>query len=176
MPQTRQREIKGLSLIQPWGSGVIREFKRYETRSWHTKYRGLVAIHASKTMPGWAKRLHEKEGGIFRETLNCPWDELPLGAILGVVELIGCYRTETILKVREISPQEQDYGDWTEGRFCWEFRNVMPLQYPIEINGALQLWKLPETTKDYLLNLYEGEYGNPTNYTFTPNPRQSSFL
>ncbi len=159
IPQQRRPDMKGLSLTQPWASGVIEGFKKYETRSWHTNYRGLIAIHASKGFPRWAKLEHEAVGGIFLETLNRPWDELPLGAILGVVELIGCYRTENILRVREISPQEQEYGDWSPGRYCWEFRNVMKLYRPIEIKGALQLWAIPETTKDYLLNLYKVEYG-----------------
>lgn len=160
IPQQMRPEIKALSLIQPWASGVIEGFKKYETRSWRTNYRGLIAIHASKGFPGWAKREHEAEGGIFLETLNRPWQELPLGAILGVVELIGCYRTETIRQTCDISDQEFDYGDWHDGRYCWEFRNVMRLPgSPIVINGALQLWTIPVQIKDYLLNLYEAEYG-----------------
>ncbi len=159
IPQQRPPDIKGFSLTQPWGSGVIEEFKLYKTRDWHTNYRGLIAIHASKGFPGWARELHEEEGGIFQQTLNRPWGKLPLGAILGVVELIGCYRTENILKRRQISAQEQEYGDWSPGRYCWEFRNVMKLHRPIETKGALKLWTLPEATRDYLLNSYEVEYG-----------------
>ena len=95
IPQQRPPDIKGFSLTQPWGSGVIEEFKLYKTRDWHTNYRGLIAIHASKGFPGWARELHEEEGGIFQQTLNRPWGKLPLGAILG-----GC-RANRVLPDRK---------------------------------------------------------------------------
>ncbi len=176
MPQQKQRDIRGFSLTQPWASGVIEEFKKYETRSWRTKYTGLLAIHASKDFPGWAKREHESENGIFRETLNRPWTDLPTGAILGVVELTGCHPTgETIIEYRGISQQELEYGDWSAGRYCWEFRNVMKLQYPIPIKGALQLWTLPGDIKANLLNLYEGEY-DPTEHGYFQQPEQQRLV
>lgn len=38
-----------LSLWQPWAAFMAWRFKIVETRSWITPFRGLVAIHASKT-------------------------------------------------------------------------------------------------------------------------------
>lgn len=43
--------MKALTLWQPWASLIALGEKRYETRSWATSYRGLLAIHASAPKP-----------------------------------------------------------------------------------------------------------------------------
>lgn len=40
--------MKAISLWQPWASLVAVGAKKIETRSWATKYRGSLAIHATK--------------------------------------------------------------------------------------------------------------------------------
>ena len=47
--------MKVLTLTQPWATLVAIGAKRIETRSWSTKYRGPLAIHAAKGFPAWAK-------------------------------------------------------------------------------------------------------------------------
>ena len=47
------RPIKALTLWQPWASLIAWGEKQYETRSWSTEYRGLLAIHASKRETEW---------------------------------------------------------------------------------------------------------------------------
>lgn len=42
--------MKALSIRQPWAWLIVNGFKDIENRSWDTKYRGLVLIHASKGM------------------------------------------------------------------------------------------------------------------------------
>ncbi len=37
---------KAISVRQPWAEAIIRGGKNVENRSWMTKYRGLIAIHA----------------------------------------------------------------------------------------------------------------------------------
>lgn len=41
-------KIKALTLYQPWATLIAIGAKKIETRSWDTKYRGPLAIHASK--------------------------------------------------------------------------------------------------------------------------------
>ncbi len=43
--------MKALSLHQPWASLIAEGVKTIETRSWATKYRGPLGIHASKRRP-----------------------------------------------------------------------------------------------------------------------------
>jgi hypothetical protein len=40
--------MKVISIIQPWATLIAIGEKKFETRSWSTKYRGELAIHASK--------------------------------------------------------------------------------------------------------------------------------
>ena len=43
--------MKALTIRQPWASLFALGIKQMETRSWDTKYRGPVAIHAGLAMP-----------------------------------------------------------------------------------------------------------------------------
>lgn len=49
--------MRALTLTQPWATLVAIGAKRIETRSWGTRYRGPLAIHAAAQFPGWAKNL-----------------------------------------------------------------------------------------------------------------------
>lgn len=40
--------MKVITLIQPWATLIALGEKQIETRSWSTKYRGEIAIHAGK--------------------------------------------------------------------------------------------------------------------------------
>ncbi|UFT92849.1 ASCH domain-containing protein [Pectobacterium carotovorum] len=40
--------MKALSIRQPWAWLIVNGFKGVENRSWHTKYRGPILVHAAK--------------------------------------------------------------------------------------------------------------------------------
>ena len=42
--------MKVLTVKQPWASLIVNEHKKYEFRSWKTKYRGKILIHAGKSL------------------------------------------------------------------------------------------------------------------------------
>ena len=44
--------MKALTIQQPWASVITMGVKTIETRSWSTKYRGPLAIHAGLTQKG----------------------------------------------------------------------------------------------------------------------------
>jgi len=44
--------MKAISLLQPWATLVVTGVKTIETRSWGTKYRGPILIHASQGKAG----------------------------------------------------------------------------------------------------------------------------
>ncbi len=49
--------MKVLTIKQPWATLIMQGDKRFEFRSWQTKYRGDLLIHAGKgidkTMKNW---------------------------------------------------------------------------------------------------------------------------
>ena len=40
--------MKAITIIQPWATLIALGEKQFETRSWFTKHRGELAIHAGK--------------------------------------------------------------------------------------------------------------------------------
>ena len=40
------KEVRAISLWQPWATLIANGHKRYETRAWRTAYRGPLLIHA----------------------------------------------------------------------------------------------------------------------------------
>ncbi len=95
---------KALSLRQPWASLIIEGYKTIETRTWPTKHRGKLYIHASRMIDFEAKER-------FKITA-----ELPTGVLLGTVDL-----------VKVIPFSRQDWIDLAEDHWCW--RDYNPVVY-----------------------------------------------
>lgn len=106
-----------ISLWQPWASLWLGP-KVHETRHWPTRYRGLLHVHAAKRpirrsdMSDELIALCESEfGGHF-------WTELPRGAVIGIVELVGC----ALICNTDVLPEDKYdgiCGDFTPGRYAW---------------------------------------------------------
>jgi hypothetical protein len=128
--------MKALTLTQPWASLVALKFKRYETRSWRTAYRGLLAIHAAKGFPEEAQifAAHERAAG------RLPVD-VPRGAIVAVGRLVSCEKTEIVALA--ISDLERRLGDFQPGRWAWGLEGIVALDEPLPCRGALGLWDVP---------------------------------
>ena len=89
--------MKALTIQQPWASLIASGDKLYETRTWPTKYRGPIAIHAGKQIdPDVFQYLlcplatmdQLIECGITPETL----DKLPRGAVIATADLVNVWR------------------------------------------------------------------------------------
>lgn len=76
--------MKVLTIKQPWATLIMQGNKRYEFRSWQTKYRGDLLIHAGKGI--------DKEA-MKRLSKYLP-EKLPAGKILGKVTLVYCIRCD----------------------------------------------------------------------------------
>ena len=143
--------MKALSLTQPWASLVALGHKQIETRSWSTKYRGLLAIHAAKGFPATARQVayHEEP---FRTVLSeahliptqrtgmVP-ENLPRGAIIAVAELVDVRPTEELAE--QITAHERAFGDYSPGRYAWLLCNIRALPEPISARGQLGLFDVP---------------------------------
>jgi hypothetical protein len=160
--------IKAVTLWQPWATFVAIGAKRWETRSWPTDHRGLLAIHAAKRFPDDVRALCVPGPGIASSTRSVFFDalrragihgprlerghytvgELPLGAVVAVVNLIDVVRIGPTrrrtqrrqLLADDIPADEHPFGDFTPGRYVWQFEDVTPLPRPIPARGAQLLW------------------------------------
>jgi activating signal cointegrator 1 len=128
--------IKAITLHQPWATLIALGAKQYETRSWPTRYRGLLVIHAGKTL-----MIDPKD----RIMLSLLADvgirdprKLPLGAAVCVCELTAVYRSQDVAP--HLNDRERAFGDFSPGRAAWELKNVQRFIQPIPCKGAQKLW------------------------------------
>lgn len=103
--------IKALTIRQPWAQLIALGVKTIETRSWSTRYRGPLAIHAGTSRPKcsqWEDGPFDEVGdfqfGAHVEGREAPHDwwiqdlrdgsgiddvyDLPLGAVVAVADLV----------------------------------------------------------------------------------------
>lgn len=141
--------MKAITLYQPWASLWLSTRKVHETRSWATKYRGPLAVHAGKREP----RTFHFSG---RDKGQAPWtlyelcciefghkwmSALPLGGVLGVVELIDC-RTTT--ERRPTDHEDFLCGNWEPRRFAWQRGAFRILPQPIPYRGHQGFFDVPD--------------------------------
>jgi hypothetical protein len=102
--------LKALSVRQPWAWLIVQGYKPYENRTWNTKTRGEILIHASKAFDkagyGWVRDNFPEidmplpqqfeRGGIVGKTQlwevatasSSPWFSGPFGFCLARAEPI----------------------------------------------------------------------------------------
>lgn len=126
---------KAISLWQPWASLIAAGVKQYETRSWATKYRGPLIIHASKTTQiDWRDR--EFMARLRAAGLNIK--ELPIGAAVCLCNLVAVYRTEDCSAY--LDENELAFGDFTPGRAAWKLEVIRVFNKPIPGKGKQGLF------------------------------------
>ncbi len=160
--------MKVLSLLQPWASLVVLGHKKIETRSWDTKHRGELLIHASKKKI----RVDENTQALLDHLCEIPgfmedYDQLPYGAIIGKVNLIdtiptAIFQAPCIQELRraniggstvEFPEQEEAFGDYSPNRFGWLLSDPVLFKEPIPCKGQLSIWNLPAELEASIIQL-----------------------
>jgi hypothetical protein len=126
------KNVKVLSVKNPWAYLIIHGFdfgpdmggyiqKDVENRTWETKYRGPLLIHASKNF--------DQNAYWDMRPWNVKWADYN-GKIIGKVELVDCIRDSA--------------SRWAEkGLWHWVLKNPIPVD-PIPVKGSLGLWEYSE--------------------------------
>ena len=132
--------MKVLSLTEPFASLIKEKKKLVETRSWKTKYRGELYIHASLTkMP---------KTTLERKELMSLVQDIPLnyGYIICKCKLVDCiYMTKEYARnMKKNNYEEYICGIYEEGRYAWILEDIEPLKEKIETKGHLGVWHYEE--------------------------------
>jgi hypothetical protein len=134
-----------LSVMQPWATMLALGFKRLETRTWQTRHRGPLAIHAARrrmTEPlpmGWRPKMSAAQQRLGLDG----WPDLfPRGAILGVVELLDCVPVED-LEPGEPDAIERMLGNFGPGHWVWRLGAARPLRLPVLVCGQQGVFYAP---------------------------------
>lgn len=115
-----------LTIKQPWAELIAHGFKDIENRSWPTKFRGWVLIHASKRddQDEWdsARSLIQSRKILIGRSS----EKFGRGGVVGVARIVDC--------VRESS------SPWFVGEFGFVLADASPLPF-FACRGALGFWR-----------------------------------
>ena len=127
---------KVLSLKEPFASLILNNKKYIETRSWNTKYRGEIYIHASIKEIG--KSIDGREE-LIKLIGN---DDMHYGKIICKCNLVNCIKMteEYIEKIKNTENQQYICGDYSVGRYAWILEDITPLPEMINAKGKLGIW------------------------------------
>lgn len=118
---------KVLTIKQPWASLIVNGYKTIENRTWSTKYRGRLLIHAGKSSDN---SITDKEILKDIDELDKP---LPKSAIIGEAQLVNCTKDDIDDKYSE------------KGAVHWVLDEIVKYDKPIvDVNGKLGLWNYDE--------------------------------
>jgi hypothetical protein len=161
--------VKALTIRQPWATLIADGVKTIETRSWSTRHRGPLAVHAGLTKiagtdPGMADvyrpLLQPERAGMLRRPLA-------LGAVVATAVLADCVPMlvlgddgdhhaphlcldsdgEAMLLLdhgerdwENNAGDQLPFGDFAPGRWAWVLTDVQPFVTPIPAKGRQGLW------------------------------------
>jgi hypothetical protein len=137
--------MKTLTVWQPWASLIAFGEKQFETRSWTTKYRGPLAIHAGMRFTMQQQTLCWQlpfASALIRHSVHTPAD-LPMGRVVCIADLIDVVPTHGYRS--QLSKQELIFGDYRDGRYAWKLANVHVLCNALPATGRQGLWEWPFT-------------------------------
>lgn len=126
--------MRALSIRQPWAWLIVHAGKDIENRSWATKYRGPLLVHASMGATKsqyWDAMafIYDREKPLLPHDFKVPaLEELQRGGIIGRVDVVDCVAAS-------------DSG-WFMGEFGLVLRNPEPLPFRL-FKGSLGLFKVP---------------------------------
>ena len=66
-------------------------------------------------------------------------EELPTGSIIGTADLVACHPIDDVF-LSSLCEGEERLGDYTIGRYAWEFKNMRALEEPILARGGQRIW------------------------------------
>lgn len=130
--------MKALTICQPYAEMIVRGEKRVENRTWPTKYRGLLYIHAGKNRGWWDDAI---------DPVRYPAAEW--GALVAIANLVECTSLGTI----QTGLLDNEYP-WIHGHthvlgpWCWILDSVRRIK-PLPWRGAQGIWDCAAVTETF---------------------------
>jgi len=121
--------MKALTIRQPWASLIVNNYKEYEFRTWKTKYRGKILIHAGL---GVDKKYLEKYSDYNIDYIS--------GAIIGEAEIVDCILVDEKFNNELLKTNNKVYQG-NVGDYAWKLNNIKKYDEPIYCKGKLSLWE-----------------------------------
>jgi hypothetical protein len=115
-------DLPALSVRQPWAWLLASGQKDIENRTWRTRYRGPILIHAGLNRSGWKPELLADIAPLVHLPI-----ELDFGGIVGIADVVAC--------------EETSCSPWyITGSFAWVLSDAAVLPFR-SCKGALGIFK-----------------------------------
>jgi len=110
---------KALSIRQPWAWLIVNGYKDIENRTWNTKIREKIYIHAGKSFD---KIAYEKLTKYYKSIQFPNPAEFDRGGLVGLVEIADCVQSHNSV--------------WFEGPYGLVLKNPEPISF-VKMKGRL---------------------------------------
>ncbi|MCZ2341527.1 MAG: ASCH domain-containing protein [Bacteroidales bacterium] len=117
--------LHALSIKQPWATLLTHGVKTIEIRTWSTRRRGWLLIHAGKSPDRRPEAWQWITTPALQEAAQC------LGGVVGVAKLVGCLPYTTPEAFAADQERHRNHPDWflPQGLFGLEFHEARPLPF-----------------------------------------------
>jgi hypothetical protein len=137
--------MKALSIQNPWAHLIAKGIKDIENRTWSTKYRGRIYIHASAKQADFVFTFDQCDA-LTAANYNKPEPIMAFSAIVGEVDIVDCvlrhpsvWAEHAAVKLRKLGSEmiPVNVHVWN-----WVLENPLIYDHPISnVKGALSLWE-----------------------------------
>ena len=118
-----------LSVRQPYAWAIVSGIKDVENRSWSTKIRGRIFIHAGKNKDGVDDGMDDLRGKGVRKLPK--EQDLVFGAIIGSVEILDCV--------------DKHGSKWiAKGKIGFLLEKPRKLKVPVSMKANAKMQRVPE--------------------------------
>jgi hypothetical protein len=158
--------LRALTVREPYASLLVGGVKLCENRTWKVpsmySLPMTIAIHSSVRNPNFIGDMEfcydYDVKGLIASAFDNPDHELGVpgkcffygGAIVGLVDVIGCFAIEESLSNEDVvaaysellGDDAERYMLWSDGPVCWLCANGRRFRRGITAGGVVNLWKL----------------------------------
>lgn len=139
--------MKALTIKQPWASLIAHGVKDIENRTWKTKYRGRIYIHASSPRK-FKVDLTDEQAKLIAPVLKSVFDgRMTFGAIIGEVDIVDCVINHPSIwaeKSETAKAGNQEFYKKGSVTWNWVLANAVLYDEPIlNVKGKLSFWEWP---------------------------------
>lgn len=143
--------MKTITIKQPWASLIVEGIKDVENRTWPTKFRGRVLVHAGLKIDQsyFTEKIWDIPTDIQQKGKEAILKGMPTGAIIGSVEIVDCVINHPSIWAEKCEPIYK-YGTdkIVQATYNWVLANPIKFTKPIPAKGKLSFWEyegeLPE--------------------------------
>lgn len=147
--------MKALSIKNPWALLIAQGIKDIENRTWRTKHRGKIYIHAGQSLacrPTGLKQLLTPDQfkvvnvyQVYRQVIGSGFNT---STIIGEVDIVDCVLNHDSIWAEQMAydvcPETGIHILRRDQKYTWNWVLANPVLYdwPIEnVKGALSLWE-----------------------------------